>query len=213
MVTAKSDLSLGVSLLDNGKPHYGVVRPGQNYRVVASLDGEGRELQFQLVNRSAGVLRPLDLQPDSSDEDRRTFAGDITPDEELKNMGDIQSGIITTMHHYSAAGNRPANKAFVEAWHKAMAEQLLPIAHDCYNSALRQDPKLAGTLFFDFTLIGVEEIGGVIEEAEIGEESTLDSEFVRECLRESLMIVTFDPPPDGGRTKITYGPLTFEPDE
>jgi branched-chain amino acid transport system substrate-binding protein len=52
--------------------------------------------------------------------------GDITPDEELKNMGDIPSGIITTMHHYSAAGNRPANKAFVEAWHKAYGADSSP---------------------------------------------------------------------------------------
>ena len=45
--------------------------------------------------------------------------GDITPDEELVNMGDVPSGIITTMHHYSAAADRPANKAFVGAWKQA----------------------------------------------------------------------------------------------
>ncbi len=41
--------------------------------------------------------------------------GDITPDEELPNMGDFAVGTIT-MFHYSAAANRPANKAFVAAW-------------------------------------------------------------------------------------------------
>ena len=35
--------------------------------------------------------------------------GDITTDEELPNMGDVPLGVIT-MFHYSAAGDRPANK-------------------------------------------------------------------------------------------------------
>ncbi|HEU4351421.1 MAG TPA: ABC transporter substrate-binding protein [Burkholderiales bacterium] len=43
--------------------------------------------------------------------------GDITTDEELPNMGDAALG-VTTMFHYSAAAERPANKAFVEAWKK-----------------------------------------------------------------------------------------------
>lgn len=44
--------------------------------------------------------------------------GDITTDEELQNMGDVALG-VTTMFHYSAAGKRPANRAFVKAY-KAM---------------------------------------------------------------------------------------------
>jgi branched-chain amino acid transport system substrate-binding protein len=43
--------------------------------------------------------------------------GDITTDEELPNMGEVALGVIT-VHHYSAAANRPANKAFVAAWKK-----------------------------------------------------------------------------------------------
>jgi len=43
--------------------------------------------------------------------------GDITTDEELPGMGDVALGVITA-HHYSAAGDRPANKAFLEAWRK-----------------------------------------------------------------------------------------------
>jgi len=43
--------------------------------------------------------------------------GDITTDEELPNMGDVALG-VTTMFHYSAAADRPANKAFVAAWKK-----------------------------------------------------------------------------------------------
>src|SRR5437588_1107411 len=43
--------------------------------------------------------------------------GDITTDEELPNMGEVALGVLT-VHHYSAAAARPANKAFVAAWKK-----------------------------------------------------------------------------------------------
>jgi branched-chain amino acid transport system substrate-binding protein len=51
--------------------------------------------------------------------------GDITTDEELPNMGDAPLGVIT-MHHYSAAATRPANKAFIAAWKKEYGEKSWP---------------------------------------------------------------------------------------
>jgi branched-chain amino acid transport system substrate-binding protein len=51
--------------------------------------------------------------------------GDITTDEELQGMGDVALGVITA-HHYSAAADRPANKAFVAAYKKEYGEKLYP---------------------------------------------------------------------------------------
>jgi branched-chain amino acid transport system substrate-binding protein len=51
--------------------------------------------------------------------------GDITTDEELQGMGDIALGVIT-VHHYSAAADRPANKAFVAAYKKEYGQNLFP---------------------------------------------------------------------------------------
>ena len=51
--------------------------------------------------------------------------GDITTDEELPNMGDVALGVLT-VHHYSAAATRPANKAFVAAWKKEYGEKETP---------------------------------------------------------------------------------------
>jgi branched-chain amino acid transport system substrate-binding protein len=51
--------------------------------------------------------------------------GDITTDEELQNMGDVALG-VTTVFHYSAAAERPANKAFVAAYKKEYGENLFP---------------------------------------------------------------------------------------
>lgn len=44
--------------------------------------------------------------------------GDLTSDEELPNIGVAALGVITA-GQYSMAGDRPANRAFVEAWKKA----------------------------------------------------------------------------------------------
>jgi hypothetical protein len=115
----------------------------------------------------------------------------------------------------SAAPNEDAAKRLPELDREyirsAISEQLLPVAIECYESALADDPALAGNIVAEFTIVGSEEVGGVVEEAVINaDESTLDSEFVRECMRESLLAVTFEPPPDGGQVKVTY-PFTFSP--
>src|SRR5207245_7145968 len=51
--------------------------------------------------------------------------GDITTDEELPNMGDVAIGVLT-VHHYSAAAERHANKACVAASNKESGESGLP---------------------------------------------------------------------------------------
>jgi branched-chain amino acid transport system substrate-binding protein len=62
--------------------------------------------------------------------------GDITTDEELPNMGDVALGVLT-VHHYSAAADRPANKAFVEAWKKEYGQNETPnfVAVGAYDGA------------------------------------------------------------------------------
>ncbi|MBV8032089.1 MAG: ABC transporter substrate-binding protein [Betaproteobacteria bacterium] len=51
--------------------------------------------------------------------------GDITTDEELPNMGDVPVGVVT-MFHYSAAGERPANKTFVAEYKKTYGDKAWP---------------------------------------------------------------------------------------
>lgn len=51
--------------------------------------------------------------------------GDITQDSELPNMGDVPIGVVT-MHHYSAAGDRPENRKFVAAWKKEYGANTTP---------------------------------------------------------------------------------------
>jgi branched-chain amino acid transport system substrate-binding protein len=51
--------------------------------------------------------------------------GDIVTDEELPNMGDVPIGVVT-MFHYSAAGDRPANKAFLASYQKEYGPKAWP---------------------------------------------------------------------------------------
>ncbi len=51
--------------------------------------------------------------------------GDIVSDEELPNMGDAPIGVVSA-HHYSTAGDRPANKAFLAAWKKEYGAKSIP---------------------------------------------------------------------------------------
>lgn len=62
--------------------------------------------------------------------------GDITTDEELPNMGDVALGVLT-VHHYSAAATRPANKEFVAAWKKEYGQNETPnfVAVGAYDGA------------------------------------------------------------------------------
>ena len=50
---------------------------------------------------------------------------DLVPDEELPNMGSAANGVITA-GNYSTAADRPANKAFLEAWKKAYGDKSIP---------------------------------------------------------------------------------------
>ena len=50
---------------------------------------------------------------------------DLVPDEELGNMGSAAIGVITA-GNYSVAGDRPANKAFLDAWNKAYGDKSIP---------------------------------------------------------------------------------------
>jgi branched-chain amino acid transport system substrate-binding protein len=52
---------------------------------------------------------------------------DLVPEDELPNMGDAPTGLITA-GNYSASGVRPANTAFLAAWAKEYGDKVLPTA-------------------------------------------------------------------------------------
>ncbi len=90
-------------------------------------------------------------------------------------------------------------------------EDLFPLAKECYTHALEKNPKLAGRLIVSFTIAGDRRVGGVVDSAKVEPSSTLSDPEVSDCVRESMMSVSFDAPPDGqSSVSVTY-PILFLP--
>lgn len=90
-------------------------------------------------------------------------------------------------------------------------EDMFPFLHQCYEAALRRQPALGGNLVLAFSIVGDPSVGGVVEEADFAEESDIQDEEMRTCVRESLMTLTFDKPPTGGGYVTVKYPIAFAP--
>jgi hypothetical protein len=92
-----------------------------------------------------------------------------------------------------------------------MREDMFPLIKQCYGDALERQPKLAGNLVLKFSIVGDPSVGGVIEDADFADESDIHDDEMRTCVRESLMTLTLDKPPEGGgKVTVTY-PIAFSP--
>ncbi len=88
-------------------------------------------------------------------------------------------------------------------------EDLLPIATECYQSALDDDPELGGRMMLEFSIVGDASVGGLVDEVSIDEEaSTFKHPSLGECMTESTASLLFDPPEQGGRMVVRY-PFVF----
>jgi hypothetical protein len=74
-------------------------------------------------------------------------------------------------------------------------EDFVPMAKGCYRELLARKPEAEGDVMVGFEVVGDESVGGVVNSAEIRDESTLRDESLETCLRESFLSVYFDPPP------------------
>lgn len=91
-------------------------------------------------------------------------------------------------------------------------EELMPLVDECYGLAQAQTPELAGLLVVDLELIGDEEIGGVIETVNAGQDNELGDPELLECVRESIFATTLPPPAQSGRESFSLS-LRLSPDE
>ncbi len=91
-------------------------------------------------------------------------------------------------------------------------EDLVPLAVECYESALEDDADIEGRLVMNFKIYGEPDVGGVVDEVEMAEDSEITHADMVECMRESMMSMSFDPPEDGGVLEVTY-PFVFEAED
>jgi hypothetical protein len=84
----------------------------------------------------------------------------------------------------------------------------LPLAKDCYGTALAKNPQLEGRIELHFQILGDRKVGGVVDGAEFTDRTTIDDPEMRTCMMESMLSVSFDAPPEDGTLSITY-PFEF----
>lgn len=93
----------------------------------------------------------------------------------------------------------------------AVNKDLLPLANECYQAAVERDPTVAGMIDINLEMVGDEDVGGIVESFELGEENEIQDEQMIECIRETTLSTIFPAPEGTGRqgARLT---LRFAPD-
>jgi hypothetical protein len=90
--------------------------------------------------------------------------------------------------------------------------EFFPLARKCYGDMSERIADAGGSVVLAFNIVGNKNIGGIVEQVDVLNKSTLrDPEFI-DCMRESFLGVTFPPPEGGGTVSVEY-PIVFSPDE
>lgn len=91
-------------------------------------------------------------------------------------------------------------------------EDFVPLAQSCYDQLIERQPGVSGRAVAEFTVMGDERVGGVVDDVRIdpGDSGLAETEFST-CLRESMYTVSFRPPPGRGTLRVRY-PFRFTPE-
>lgn len=133
-------------------------------------------------------------------------------------------------HRLAGAANKPANAALLSAsagapplpvgnldkdYIRDQIREMHPQIRGCFERALERRPDLEGTAVVEFSIVGEEEVGGLVELSEYDHEaSTIEDEQFSECIQETMYGLEFEAPEGGGRVSVRY-PFEFRlaPDE
>lgn len=114
---------------------------------------------------------------------------------------------------YAGQGETAANYGSLdESYIRDAMEAMIPLLNECYELAREQAPELEGRLVLNYTIGGEPEVGGVVEEVSIHEESELRHPLLDECVQETIYTTELPAPEEGGRVEVTY-PLQFAPED
>ena len=88
-----------------------------------------------------------------------------------------------------------------------------PLAKKCYGDMSARLPDAGGSIVLAFDIVGNKNIGGIVEQVDVLNKSTLrDPEFI-DCMRQSFLSVSFPPPENGsGMVTVEY-PILFSPED
>jgi hypothetical protein len=109
------------------------------------------------------------------------------------------------------SGNQ-ASEAQGKYIQQVVREQFFPVAGSCYEALLARTPHAEGVVVLHLSIVGNDDLGGVVEHVEVLDEGTTltDADFVT-CVRESMYTTTFDAPPAGQNSITVTYPFSFAP--
>ncbi|MBX3258306.1 MAG: AgmX/PglI C-terminal domain-containing protein [Labilithrix sp.] len=91
-------------------------------------------------------------------------------------------------------------------------EDMVPMTRGCYEELLTRRPDAGGRIEMVFKIVGDDQLGGIIEEAELdgGVAGAFGDPEMETCIRESLLSLAFRPPPKDGWVTVVY-PIELSP--
>lgn len=90
-------------------------------------------------------------------------------------------------------------------------KDFLPLSDECISNALARAPELRGLLAINFELVVDEELGAVIEHADMGANNEVHDPELQECVRESLLSMILSPGAADGSAALAIT-LEVEPE-
>lgn len=86
--------------------------------------------------------------------------------------------------------------------------EIRPLLAECYEQALEHEPGLEGRLVIEFDIEGEPEVGGVVNDSRVSDESEIAETSLDECVTETLYTLELPAPEGGGRVHVRY-PFLF----
>jgi len=85
-------------------------------------------------------------------------------------------------------------------------DQMMPMIESCYEELVARRPDAGGRIDLAFQIVGDDGVGGIVEAAEIdgGAAGAFGDERLHTCLTESLLTLSFRPPPKDGWVTVVY---------
>ncbi len=90
--------------------------------------------------------------------------------------------------------------------------EFFPLARKCYGDMSERIADAGGRVVLAFDIVGNKNIGGIVEQVDVLNKSTLRDPAFIDCMRQSFLSVRFPPPEGGGMVTVEY-PIEFSAEE
>lgn len=117
-------------------------------------------------------------------------------------MGVLHAGSATTGDSTDTTLDITDMTGDTSEWEKRALGTVNKLFGQCYDLGRAEDPKFAGTLAVQFTLVGEPGVGGLLERVDIvDKDSSITQQTFRDCITQQLYALELDPPAEGVTVK------------